>query len=227
MKSKISKERIEKNQSYMKLFTSICVIVLYFIWPYFVNSILSLLGIKEPLSVYLTLVADFILMIVIISIYFDGLRNDFKNLRELLAKAAITPTAAADPVTVRTRLRIENGEDVVNSVEVMVKNSDFIVQDGGIINANIDLEMINSSYKTSNINVIDEIEKTGEREEEDYSIIMYIVKKGDTLWKIAKMFGSTVDDIARTNGIEDENLILPGQKIFIPHYTKVPVSTNV
>lgn len=38
--------------------------------------------------------------------------NDFKNLRELLAKAAITPTAAADPVTVRTRLRIENGEDV-------------------------------------------------------------------------------------------------------------------
>ena len=109
----------------------------------------------------------------------------------------------------------------------MVKNSDFIVQDGGIINANIDLEMINSSYKTSNINVIDEIEKTGEREEEDYSIIMYIVKKGDTLWKIAKMFGSTVDDIARTNGIEDENLIMPGQKIFIPHYTKVPVSTNV
>ena len=56
---------------------------------------------------------------------------------------------------------------------------------------------------------------------------MYIVKKGDTLWKIAKMFGSTVDDIARTNGIEDENLIMPGQKIFIPHYTKVPVSTNV
>ena len=122
---------------------------------------------------------------------------------------------------------IENGEDVVNSVEVMVKNSDFIVQDSGIVNANIDLEMINSSYKTSNINVIDEIEKTGEREEEDYSIIMYIVKKGDTLWKIAKMFGSTVDDIARTNGIEDENLIMPGQKIFIPHYTKVPVSTNV
>ncbi len=122
---------------------------------------------------------------------------------------------------------VENKEDVVNSIEVMVKNSDFIVQEGGIVNANIDLEMINNSYKTSNINVIDEIDKTGEREEEDYSIIMYIVKKGDTLWKIAKMFGSTVDDIARANGIEDENIIMPGQKIFIPHYTKVPVSTNV
>lgn len=86
MKSKISKERIEKNQSYMKLFTSICVIVLYFIWPYFVNSILSLLGIKEPLSVYLTLAADFILMIVIISIYFDGLRNDFIKLKKNFKK---------------------------------------------------------------------------------------------------------------------------------------------
>ena len=70
-------------------------------------------------------------------------------------------------------------------------------------------------------------DKTGEREEEDYSIIMYIVKKGDSLWKIAKAFGSTVEDIARTNGIEDENLIMPGQKLFIPHYTRVPSMTNV
>ena len=84
-----------------------------------------------------------------------------------------------------------------------------------------------NSYKTSNLNVIDEIQTNGEREEEDYSIIMYIVKKGDTLWKIAKKFGSTVDDIARTNGIEDENMIMPGQKLFIPHYTKVPSVSHV
>ena len=87
--------------------------------------------------------------------------------------------------------------------------------------------MIENSYKTSNINVIDEIEANGEREEEDYSIVMYIVKKGDTLWKTAKAFGSTVEDIVRTNGIEDENLIMPGQKLFIPHYTKIPSMNNV
>ena len=57
--------------------------------------------------------------------------------------------------------------------------------------------------------------------------MMYIVKKGDSLWKIAKDYGSTVEDIIRTNGIENENLIMPGQKIFIPHYTKVPSMTNV
>ena len=52
---------------------------------------------------------------------------------------------------------------------------------------------------------------------------MYIVKKDDTLWKIAKRFGSTVEDIVRINGIEDENKIYPDQKLFIPHYSKASV----
>ena len=88
-------------------------------------------------------------------------------------------------------------------------------------------EMNQDSYRNANINVIDEIETSGEREEEDYSILMYIVKKDDSLWKIAKKFGSTVEDIARTNGIEDENNINVGQKLFIPHYTKIPEMNNV
>ena len=66
----------------------------------------------------------------------------------------------------------------------------------------------------------------GEREAQDYSIILYIVKKGDTLWNIAKEFGSTIDDIVRANGIEDPNVIMPGQKLFIPRYVKVSVSSR-
>lgn len=38
------------------------------------------------------------------------------------------------------------------------------------------------------------------------------------MWKIAKRFGSTIDDIVRANGIEDENKIDVGQKLFIPRY---------
>ena len=67
---------------------------------------------------------------------------------------------------------------------------------------------------------MDEIQTNGEREAEDYSIIMYIVKKDDTLWKIAKKFGSTVEDIVKANGIEDENKIYPGQKIYIQRYVR-------
>ena len=122
---------------------------------------------------------------------------------------------------------LEGVEDMITEMEMQVLNQDFIVQDGGVVAVNIDLGMNLNSYRTSNINVIDEIQTNGEREEEDYSIIMYIVKKDDSLWKIAKAFGSTVEDIARTNGIEDENVITPGQKLFIPHYTRVPSMNNV
>ena len=59
-----------------------------------------------------------------------------------------------------------------------------------------------------------------EENDEGYSMIIYFVKQGDTLWKIAKKFRSTVADIARVNGIEDENKIYVGQQLYIPKYIK-------
>ena len=53
---------------------------------------------------------------------------------------------------------------------------------------------------------------------EDYSVIIYVVKSGDTLWKIAKRFGSTVDDIVRVNGMENPNKLNVGEKVYIPKY---------
>ncbi len=116
--------------------------------------------------------------------------------------------------------------DKINSdLEIEVVNKDFIIQEGGTITGNIDLMMNANSYEIANINMIDELQTNGEKESQDYSVLIYIVKKGDTLWEIAKRFGSTVEDIVRTNGIEDENKINPGQKLFIPNYTKVPINS--
>lgn len=116
------------------------------------------------------------------------------------------------------------GDDNINrNMEMEITNQDFIVQEGGVVNSNIDITMNLNSYRSANMNIIEEIQTDGEREAEDYSILMYIVKKDDTLWKIAKRFGSTVEDIVRINGIEDENKIYPDQKLFIPHYSKASV----
>lgn len=46
-------------------------------------------------------------------------------------------------------------------------------------------------------------------------IINYIVKPGDTLSQIALQYGTTVSEIARLNGIQNVNLIYPGQVLEI------------
>ena len=116
---------------------------------------------------------------------------------------------------------LNNGESLNTDSNIEVKNKDFIIQDGGDINCSIDVQTDTNMYRTANINMMDKIEENGDREEQDYSIVIYIVKKGDTLWNIAKEFGSTVDGIARVNGIEDRNKIYPGQKLYIPKYERI------
>lgn len=47
------------------------------------------------------------------------------------------------------------------------------------------------------------------------SAIIYVVQKGDTLWKIAKKYDTTVKDILLLNEIENPDRIYPGQKLLI------------
>ena len=48
---------------------------------------------------------------------------------------------------------------------------------------------------------------------------IYIVKRGDTLSKIARMYNTTVSAIAKANGIRNVNLIYTGQRLIIPMNT--------
>lgn len=45
---------------------------------------------------------------------------------------------------------------------------------------------------------------------------VYIVQPGDTLWSIARRFGTTVEAIAWVNGIVNPNYIYVGQRLIIP-----------
>lgn len=111
--------------------------------------------------------------------------------------------------------------DIDTCVEVL--NQDFIIGIDGSIDVKIDLEFTLNMSNTIKINIIDEISIDETRDKQIYSMVIYFVKPDDTLWKIAKRFRSTVQDIARVNKIEDENKIYPGQQLFIPKYkyTKV------
>ena len=116
---------------------------------------------------------------------------------------------------------LQNGESLNTNCNMEIKSQDFILQDGGNINCNVDVQANTNMYRTANINMIDSIQENENSEEQDYSIVIYIVKKGYTLWNIAKEFRSTVDGIARVNGIENKDLIMPGQKLYIPKFEKI------
>lgn len=47
------------------------------------------------------------------------------------------------------------------------------------------------------------------------SVIIYITQPGDNLWKIAKKYGTTVDNLVKTNNLADRDILIPGQQIII------------
>lgn len=101
---------------------------------------------------------------------------------------------------------------------ISIKENNFIILSDGGIDAQIVLEIDTKMFKSMEINVINDIETDDLRNDSLYSIIIYSVKKGDTLWNIAKTFKSTVEDIVKLNEIEDENKIYPGMQLLIPRY---------
>jgi nucleoid-associated protein YgaU len=44
----------------------------------------------------------------------------------------------------------------------------------------------------------------------------YVVKKGDSVYKIAKKFGTTMQAIILANNLRNPDLIFPGQVLYIP-----------
>ncbi len=89
-------------------------------------------------------------------------------------------------------------------------------KDGREVTIKADLEANTNSYNLETINVIDNIEEIECEDNNPYSMIIYFVKPGDSLWKIAKRYKSTVDDIARINNIENPDKLSVGQQLFIP-----------
>ena len=51
----------------------------------------------------------------------------------------------------------------------------------------------------------------------------YTVRPGNTLWAIARRFGTTVQELVSLNGIADPNLIYPGQVLRLPDSSSVLV----
>ena len=95
---------------------------------------------------------------------------------------------------------------------------DFVITSDDSIDVKIDIIFNVTMAKSADINIIDDIKEEENRSACTCSLVIYYVKDGDTLWKIAKKFGSTVEEIARINGIENVDKLNVAQQLFIPRY---------
>ena len=111
---------------------------------------------------------------------------------------------------------ISTTSDVVTKIDII--SPDCIIMPDGGIETNIELEINSDISKMMEVKVIDNLEVSENNEENIYSIVVYFVKPGDTLWNIAKKFKSTIKAIVSVNGIEDEDNINVGQQLFIPKF---------
>lgn len=72
------------------------------------------------------------------------------------------------------------------------------------------------NYVTRKEFLIDMTSLEGELPEKKASLTIYVVQHGDTLWKIAKKYASTIDDLVKLNSIENIDIIKAGNKLIIP-----------
>ena len=93
----------------------------------------------------------------------------------------------------------------------------FIIQSDGAIECKVSLAFNVGMADTTTICVIDEIQMEENRNQLDFSMIIYMVKLGDTLWNIAKQFKTTVDSIMELNELVDGKLKV-GDKLYIPRH---------
>lgn len=103
-----------------------------------------------------------------------------------------------------------------NEIEIIIQPTSKAVSNvNGNVEANANLEFIIDVENVDKIVLIDEITDEDVANDSLNSMYVYIIKKGDTLWDIAKKYKTTVDKIANTNNITDENKLDIGQKILI------------
>ena len=113
--------------------------------------------------------------------------------------------------TFKTQIQLEKQ---VTEVSVRIASQSSAILPDSSINTQLEINIYNT--QSNELEIINEIKINDEENDEGYSMIIYFVKPGDSLWKIAKRFKSTIKEIATLNEIANEDKINIGDKLYIP-----------
>lgn len=127
-----------------------------------------------------------------------------------------------EDIPFRHFIEVAENKDVEVKVKANITKTDYTVISDEQLQLNYEIEIKGTVFKNAGIDVITKInEKEGEfLSGPKSSIVVYIVQPEDTLWKIAKKYNTTIEDIMSANEIEDVNSIMPGEQIIIQKVVK-------
>lgn len=113
-----------------------------------------------------------------------------------------------------------DADDINSKVKAVIKSSIDSIQASIEANTIAIKAVVNTAakvWKEEKKNCVIDIEELeGDIPNKKYSVTIYTVQPGDTLWDLAKRYNTTVADIEKVNDIEEEKGMEFGMKLIIP-----------
>ncbi|MBR1540036.1 MAG: DUF3794 domain-containing protein [Clostridia bacterium] len=78
-----------------------------------------------------------------------------------------------------------------------------------------EIEIASSNNETETIKIVQNVSKKEISNQEEYSMVVYCVKKNDSLWDISKRFRVNQENIIKSNGLEEPYNLRVGEKIYV------------
>ncbi len=110
-------------------------------------------------------------------------------------------------------------EDMECDIELDIEHSNYSVLSAKEVEVRLVVGVTSrasSKVEASLITKASEAPLDGSRFASQPSITIYFSQPGDTLWKIAKRYYTTIADIQKLNNISDQDLSISGQQVVIP-----------
>ncbi|MEF9952819.1 MAG: DUF3794 domain-containing protein, partial [Clostridium sp.] len=128
-------------------------------------------------------------------------------------------TSFEDEISFKTSVDIKGARiDMSPTIDINVEHISFDKISGRevdlkiILNANAKLAQKNNFELIKNVVEVDISESLKNMP----TFVIYSVQESDNLWKIAKRYGTTIEDIVKVNEIENPDYVNAGVKIIIP-----------
>lgn len=94
-------------------------------------------------------------------------------------------------------------------------NIEAIQTEPGKFDIKLSINIDGNDIKINNISLITDVTETENTTQKTHGITIYYPKKGDTLWKIAKKYRTTVDKLKTINNLTDSNMIVIGNPLIV------------